>query len=80
MPPPASLILHPIDATLVVVYFLVVAALGLWLSRGVKSGKDLFLGGRSLPWWAVGTSLVVSDIGPKTWSDSPTTATDTAWS
>ena len=48
-----------------VLYFVVIAALGLWLSRGVKSGKDLFLGGRSLPWWAVGTSLVVSDIGAK---------------
>ena len=65
MPLPASLTIHPIDATLVVLYFLGVAALGLWLSRGVKSGKDLFLGGRSLPWWAVGTSLVVSDIGAK---------------
>ncbi len=65
MLPLGSLTLHPIDATLVVVYFLGVAALGLWLSRGVKSGKDLFLGGRSLPWWAVGTSLVVSDIGAK---------------
>ena len=60
-----SLALHPIDIGLVVVYFVVIAALGLWLSRGVKSGKDLFLGGRSLPWWAVGTSLVVSDIGAK---------------
>jgi SSS family solute:Na+ symporter len=35
------------------------------MGRGIKSGKDLFLAGRSLPWWAVGTSLVVSDIGAK---------------
>ena len=28
-------------------------------------GKDLFLGGRALPWWAIGASLVVSDIGAK---------------
>lgn len=65
MTPLASLTLHPIDAALVVLYLLAVAAIGLWLSRGVKTGKDLFLGGRSLPWWAVGTSLVVSDIGAK---------------
>jgi len=60
-----QLVLHPVDITLVVVYLVAIAAMGLWLSRGVKSGKDLFLGGRSLPWWAVGTSLVVSDIGAK---------------
>ncbi|MBZ0257594.1 sodium/solute symporter, partial [bacterium] len=28
-----------------------------------KTGKDYFLAGRSLPWWAIGMSLVVSDIG-----------------
>ncbi len=60
-----KLSLSPIDVTLVVVYLIAVAGLGLWHSRGVKTGKDLFLGGRSLPWWAVGTSLVVSDIGAK---------------
>jgi len=60
-----TLELDSIDITLVVVYLVAVAGLGLWLSRGVKSGKDLFLGGRNLPWWAVGTSLVVSDIGAK---------------
>lgn len=60
-----SLALDPIDAALVVLYFVAIAAIGLWLSRGVKTGKDLFLGGRTLPWWAVGTSLVVSDIGAK---------------
>ncbi len=54
-----------IDATLVVLYLLAVLGLGLWISRGVKSSKDFFLAGRSLPWWAVAMSLVVSDIGAK---------------
>ncbi len=57
--------LEPLDIALVIIYLVGVAALGLWFSRGVKTGKDLFLGGKSLPWWAVGTSLVVSDIGAK---------------
>ncbi len=61
----ASLRLDPLDVGLVVLYFLVVTAVGLWLSRGVKTSKDLFLAGRTLPWWAAGTSLVVSDIGAK---------------
>ena len=57
--------LGPIDAVLVIGYLLIVTGLGLWLSYGVKSSKDFFLAGKSLPWWAVGLSLVVSDIGAK---------------
>jgi solute:Na+ symporter, SSS family len=57
--------LGQIDATLVVLYLTAVMALGLWMSWGVKSSKDFFLAGRSLPWWAVALSLVVSDIGAK---------------
>ncbi len=54
-----------IDATLVVLYLLAVMVLGLWMSCRVKSAKDFFLAGKSLPWWAVAMSLVVSDIGAK---------------
>ena len=60
-----SIHLQPIDVALVVLYLLGVASVGLWVSRGVRTGRDLFLAGKSLPWWAVGTSLVVSDIGAK---------------
>ncbi len=54
-----------LDTALVVAYLVAVVALGLWMSRGVKSTKDFFLAGKSLPWWAVAMSLVVSDIGAK---------------
>ena len=54
-----------LDVVLVIGYLLGVTALGLWVSRGIKSSRDFFLGGRTLPWWAVGMSLVVSDIGAK---------------
>jgi len=57
--------LGPFDLTLVLVYLAGVTALGLWISRGVKSSRDFFLAGKTLPWWAVGMSLVVSDIGAK---------------
>ena len=57
--------LSAFDAVIVVGYLLIVTGLGLWLSYGVKSSKDFFLAGKSLPWWAVGMSLVVSDIGAK---------------
>jgi SSS family solute:Na+ symporter len=57
--------LTAIDTLLIVLYLAGVAALGIWFSRGIKSSKDFFLAGKSLPWWAAGMSLVVSDIGAK---------------
>jgi solute:Na+ symporter, SSS family len=60
-----SLRLQPLDMALVVAYLVAVITLGLWLSRGIRSSRDFFLAGKTLPWWAVGLSLVVSDIGAK---------------
>jgi SSS family solute:Na+ symporter len=57
--------LSPWDLALVAAYLVGVTALGLWLSRGIRSSRDFFLAGKTLPWWAVGMSLVVSDIGAK---------------
>jgi solute:Na+ symporter, SSS family len=54
-----------VDTVLIGAYLIGVAALGIWFSRGIKSSHDFFLAGKSLPWWAAGLSLVVSDIGAK---------------
>ncbi len=51
------------DYSVIAVYMLVTIALGLWISRRIHGGRDFFLAGRSLPWWAVGMSLVATDIG-----------------
>lgn len=60
-----TLRLQPLDVGLVLLYLLGIVALGLWLGRGIRTSRDFFLAGKSLPWWAVGMSLVVSDIGAK---------------
>ena len=60
-----TLHLGSLDVGLIICYLLAVGGLGLWFSRGIKTGKDFFLAGKSLPWWAAGLSLVVSDIGAK---------------
>jgi SSS family solute:Na+ symporter len=52
-----------IDYAIVLVYLAGVLLLGTWFARWVKSPADLFLAGRGLPFWAVGMSIVVSDIG-----------------
>ena len=60
-----SVQLHPLDIAIVVLYLVGITALGLYASRGVRTSRDFFLAGRSLPWWVAGMSLVVSDIGAK---------------
>lgn len=52
-----------IDYLILFAYLGGTVALGLAIGRRVKTGKDFFLGGRNLPWWAIGMSLVASDIG-----------------
>lgn len=57
---------HTIDIIIVAIYLLVIVALGLWVSRK-KSNKrrtteDYFLASKSLPWWAIGASLIAANI------------------
>jgi SSS family solute:Na+ symporter len=60
-----SVQLTPLDLGLIALYLATVTGLGLWASRGIKTSRDYFLAGKSIPWWAAGMSLVVSDIGAK---------------
>ena len=48
--------LQPIDIAIIVGYIATVIAMGWFLSK--RASKDLnayFLGGKSLPWWVIGT-------------------------
>lgn len=55
--------LSGIDYAVIVIYLAGTLALGVAIGWKFKTGKDFFLAGRSLPWWAIGMSLVASDIG-----------------
>jgi solute:Na+ symporter, SSS family len=54
------------DWAVSIVYVLGIVALGLWVSRTKKgeekTSKDYFLASRSLPWWAVGSTLLAANI------------------
>ncbi|MDA3879724.1 MAG: sodium/sugar symporter [Prolixibacteraceae bacterium] len=55
-----------IDYIVFAVYALVIIGVGLWVSR-TKDGKektaeDYFLASKSLPWWAIGASLIAANI------------------
>ncbi|XP_052431773.1 sodium/glucose cotransporter 2 [Carassius gibelio] len=56
---------NPADISVIVGYFMVVIAVGIWstfrTNRGTVGGY--FLAGRTMVWWPVGTSLFASNIG-----------------
>jgi len=52
-----------IDYFVVISYLVGTLLLGIYFKKFVHSTTDFFLGGRMLPFWAIGMSIVVSDIG-----------------
>ncbi len=54
------------DYAVFIAYAIVILSVGLWVSRGKKGhkkdAKDYFLAGKSLPWWAIGASLIAANI------------------
>ena len=48
------------------IYAIVILGVGLWVSRDkkgeTKSAEDYFLASKSLPWWAIGASLIAAII------------------
>lgn len=55
-----------IDYLIFGIYAVVIIGLGLWVSRKKKGeergAEDYFLAGKSLPWWAIGASLIAANI------------------
>ena len=55
-----------LDLAVFVAYCLLILTIGLWVSRDKKghqkNAEDYFLAGKSLPWWAIGASLIAANI------------------
>lgn len=60
------MLLEPLDLLVFIGYCCLIIGLGLFVSREkkghVKDSKDYFLASKALPWWAVGASLIASNI------------------
>lgn len=58
--------LTSLDLIIVGLYAFSLLSIALWVSREpkgeTKDTEDYFLAGRSLPWWAIGASLIASNI------------------
>ncbi|MGJ8760656.1 sodium/sugar symporter [Polaribacter sp. AHE13PA] len=54
------------DYIVFIAYAILILGVGLWVSRDKKghqkNAEDYFLASKSLPWWAIGTSLIAANI------------------
>lgn len=54
------------DYAVFIAYAILILGVGLWVSRDKKghqkNAEDYFLASKSLPWWAIGTSLIAANI------------------
>jgi len=58
--------LQTLDLVVLLLYTISIISLALWVSRPKKDHsrdtEDYFLAGKSLPWWAIGASLIAANI------------------
>ena len=55
-----------LDYFIFIIYALLILGVGLWVSKDKKghqkNAEDYFLASKSLPWWAIGASLIAANI------------------
>jgi SSS family solute:Na+ symporter len=54
--------MHPVDWTIIAIYLVWIAWDGIRLTRRSHELEGYFLGGRSLPWWAAGLSVMATQL------------------
>lgn len=65
-----------IDWVILVGYVVATLAIGLRFSGRIHSAEDYFLGDRSIPWWALGLSVLATYVGAMTFLGAPAWAYD----
>ncbi len=54
------------DWAVIVLYLGAMIALGVWFGRDQHTTRDYFLGGRDIPWWGIGASIVATETSALT--------------
>jgi SSS family solute:Na+ symporter len=60
-----------VDGVIIVFYFVVITAIGLYMGRRENSLNDFALGGRRVPWWAVMASIIAAETSAATFLGAP---------
>jgi len=66
--------LHPVDLLVIAVYFVLIAAIGLFVARGQDTAAKFFVASRSIPGWVVSFTLMGTIIGTGTFVGHPGTS------
>ena len=60
-----------VDGVIILLYFVVITAIGLYMGRREDSLIDFALGGRRVPWWAVMASIIAAETSAATFLGAP---------
>lgn len=71
--------LTSLDHAVLVVYFLILVGMGVYFSKREKSTDAFFLGGRKIPWWAVGISIFGTSLSAITYLSIPAMGYASNW-
>ena len=66
--------LSPIDLAVLVTYFVLIAAIGVYVSRGQNTAAKFFIAGRGIPGWVIAFTLMGTIIGTGTFVGHPGTS------
>lgn len=67
------------DYGTIAIYFAVLVAMGIYFSRRENDTEAFFLGGRRIPWWAVGISIFGTSLSSITYLAIPANAYSGDW-
>jgi SSS family transporter len=59
------------DGLIILAYFAVIIAIGLYMGRREESLRDFALGNRQIPWWAVMASIIAAETSAATFLGAP---------
>jgi len=71
--------LRTLDLAVIVIYFAVVAGIGLWFARRQTTTEAYFVARRSVPFWAMGLSVFATIISSVTFIAYPGKAFESNW-
>jgi SSS family solute:Na+ symporter len=75
---PSKSLLLP-DYAVVALYLVAILAGGFWFARVTKSGRDFFVGGNRIPWWAAGISLYMTTFSAWMFTGAASFVYNTSW-
>jgi len=63
--------MQTLDLIIIFGYLVGITAFGIWFSGKQKTTEDYFVGGRSVPWWAIAMSIVATETSTITFISVP---------